>query len=60
MVSPRAPDSTTTESLLDRYFDFFKHIGTLDVAVAVVVLAISRSEHFGTWVYVSLVLLGSL
>src|ERR671910_1910040 len=51
-------DSALSEALLDKYFDFFKHIGTLDVAVAIVMLAISGSERYGTAVYLSLFALG--
>src|SRR5215218_5637555 len=57
-VAGRQKDGALGEALLDKYFDFFKHIGTLDVAVAIVMLAISRSEQYVPWVYISLVALG--
>jgi hypothetical protein len=57
-VADRHRKGDLDETLLDKYFDFFKHIGTLDVAVAIVMLAISRSEQYGTFVYLSLLSLG--
>jgi hypothetical protein len=42
----RREDSVPTE-LLDKYFDFFKHLTTLNVATAVVVLAISQARPAG-------------
>jgi len=57
-VADRQKDGALGEALLDKYFDFFKHIGRLDVAVAIVMLAISRSEQCVPWVYISLVALG--
>lgn len=46
-------DRPSTE-LLDKYFDFFKHVGTLNAAVAVVLLAITRDEGLGPSVYLAL------
>lgn len=39
----RREDGLSTE-LLDKYFDLFKHMTTLNVATAVIVLAISQSS----------------